>query len=764
MNTVRHEIISRELNISAKQVADTEGLFTGGATVPFIARYRKEVTGSLDEVVITAIRDRLRELQELDSRREAVLKSLTQRHLLTQELEEKITAATTLSVLEDIYLPFRPKRRTRATIAREKGLEPLAEKIFAQENFDLASEAALFMVEEKGVATKDDALAGARDIIAEWVAEDMTARAKMRDLFMNNGMMRSKVLPDKHAAGSKYKDYFDWEEPVATAPSHRVLAMRRGEREEFLSLRMTPSEEAALAILEELFVKGTRDAAVQVRLAVADSYKRLLSLSMETEIRMETRKRADETAIRVFADNLRQLLLSPPAGQKSVLAIDPGFRTGCKLVCLDRQGKLLHHDTIFPMLSDKARQEAARTVESLCGRFGIEAIAVGNGTAGRETESFLRSLNLPGEILVVMVNESGASVYSASEVARQEFPDHDITVRGAVSIGRRLMDPLSELVKIDPKAIGVGQYQHDVDQGLLRQCLDDVVVSCVNAVGVEVNTAGAPLLSYVSGLGPALAENIVKHRDENGPFLSREALKAVKRLGAKAFEQAAGFLRVRDSKNLLDASAVHPESYPIVEKMAADQGSSVADLMTDAEKRQKIILTDYVTDTVGLPTLKDIVAELAKPGRDPRERFENVVFAEGIDKMADLVAGMKLNGLVTNITAFGAFVDIGVHQDGLVHVSEMADRFVKAPAEVLKVGQKVEVRVLAVDVERKRISLSMKKKPGEKLSEPKQAPDTPHPVERRTEPGRPPRRPEKIKPGEARKPFNNPFADALKKK
>jgi uncharacterized protein len=764
MNTVRHEIISRELNISAKQVADTEGLFTGGATVPFIARYRKEVTGSLDEVVITAIRDRLRELQELDSRREAVLKSLTQRHLLTQELEEKITAATTLSVLEDIYLPFRPKRRTRATIAREKGLEPLAEKIFAQENFDLASEAALFMVEEKGVATKDDALAGARDIIAEWVAEDMTARAKMRDLFMNNGMMRSKVLPDKHAAGSKYKDYFDWEEPVATAPSHRVLAMRRGEREEYLSLRMTPSEEAALAILEELFVKGTRDAAVQVRLAVADSYKRLLSLSMETEIRMETRKRADETAIRVFADNLRQLLLSPPAGQKSVLAIDPGFRTGCKLVCLDRQGKLLHHDTIFPMLSDKARQEAARTVESLCGRFGIEAIAVGNGTAGRETESFLRSLNLPGEILVVMVNESGASVYSASEVARQEFPDHDITVRGAVSIGRRLMDPLSELVKIDPKAIGVGQYQHDVDQGLLRQCLDDVVVSCVNAVGVEVNTAGAPLLSYVSGLGPALAENIVKHRDENGPFLSREALKAVKRLGAKAFEQAAGFLRVRDSKNLLDASAVHPESYPIVEKMAADQGSSVADLMTDAEKRQKIILTDYVTDTVGLPTLKDILAELAKPGRDPRERFENVVFAEGIDKMADLVAGMKLNGLVTNITAFGAFVDIGVHQDGLVHVSEMADRFVKAPAEVVKVGQKVEVRVLAVDVERKRISLSMKKMPGEKLSEPKQAPGAPHPVERRTEPGRPPRRPEKIKPGEARKPFNNPFADALKKK
>ncbi|MFO7568273.1 MAG: Tex family protein, partial [Smithellaceae bacterium] len=685
MQTARCEKISRELHITFKQVADTAEMFAEGATVPFIARYRKEVTGSLDEVVITAIRDRLSELEELENRRDAIVKSLTERNLLTPELEGKISGAETLSVLEDIYLPFRPKRRTRATIAREKGLEPLACKIFSQMDFDLAAEASLFINEETGVATKDEALAGARDIIAEWVNEDAGARAKIRDLFMRKGMIRSKVLPDKMQQGIKYKDYFDWEEPVAAAPSHRILALRRGEREAFLSLRMTPPEEEAMMILETLFIKGTGEAADQVKLAVSDSYKRLLSLSMETEIRMETKKRADETAIRVFADNLRQLLLSPPAGQKAVLALDPGFRTGCKLVCLDRQGKLLHHDTIFPMLSEKARKEAGRTVETLCSRFAIEAIAVGNGTAGRETESFLRGLHLPGEILLVMVNESGASVYSASDVARQEFPDYDITVRGAVSIGRRLMDPLAELVKIDPKAIGVGQYQHDVDQGLLQQCLDDVVVSCVNAVGVEVNTASAPLLSYVSGLGPALAENIVRHRDENGPFASRDALKAVKRLGAKAFEQAAGFLRVRDSRNPLDASAVHPESYAIVEKMAADQGCAVVDLMTEEGRRQKIVLTDYATDRVGLPTLKDIMAELARPGRDPRRQFENVVFAEGVDKMTDLVLGMKLTGVVTNITAFGAFVDIGVHQDGLVHLSEMADRFVKTPAEVVKV-------------------------------------------------------------------------------
>jgi len=764
MQQLRYEKIAEELHITAKQVADTAAMIAEGATVPFIARYRKEVTGTLDEVVITAIRDRLGELEELENRRAAIVKSLTERNLLTPELEAKVAAAETLSILEDIYLPFRPKRRTRATIAREKGLETLAQKIFAQNNLDPAVEAVLFISDEKGVATVDEALAGARDIIAEWVNEDAGARAKIRDLFWNKGLIRSKVLSDKLESGIKYKDYYDWEEPVATAPSHRVLAMRRGEREEFLALAVAPPEEEALRILDELFVRGTNDAAHQVKLAAHDSYKRLLSLSMETETRMETKKRADETAIRVFADNLRQLLLAPPMGQKAVLAIDPGFRTGCKTVCLDRQGKLLHHETIFPLMSEKAREEAAQTIRKLCARFQIEAIAVGNGTAGRETESFLRSLDLPKSILVVMVNESGASVYSASEVARTEFPDQDITVRGAVSIGRRLMDPLAELVKIEPKAIGVGQYQHDVDQGLLQQCLDDVVVSCVNAVGVEVNTASIQLLSYVSGLGPALADNIVKHRDENGPFATRDALKKVKRLGAKAFEQAAGFLRIRDSANPLDAGAVHPESYVIVEKMAADQGCLVADLMADEARRQKIVLTDYVTDKVGLPTLKDIMAELAKPGRDPRRQFENVVFAEGIDKITDLIPGMKLTGVVTNITAFGAFVDIGVHQDGLVHLSEMADRFVKAPTDVVKVGQKVEVTVLAVDAQRKRISLSMKKTPGEKNKPQQTEEKKPATEERKSTPQRLEKRQDPKRGREAPKPFNNPFAEALKKR
>ncbi len=762
MNSSRYATIAGELNIAAGQVADTAAMLAEGATVPFIARYRKEVTGSLDEVVVTAIRDRLAQLEELETRRTAVLKSLTERNLLTPELEAKVFAAETLSVLEDIYLPFRPKRRTRATIAREKGLADLATKIFAQDDIDPAQFAASFVSEASGVATVEEALAGARDIIAEWVNEDAGARAKMRELFWNKGVIRSKVLPDKLEAGIKYKDYYDWEEPVATAPSHRVLAMRRGEREEFLTVSMTPPEEEAKLILEDLFVHAANETACQVKIAVHDSYKRLLSLSMETETRMESKKRADETAIRVFADNLRQLLLAPPMGQKAVLAIDPGFRTGCKTVCLDAQGKLLHHETIF-LLSEKGHDDASRTVRALCEKFQIEAIAVGNGTAGRETESFLRSLELPKEILVVMVNESGASIYSASEAARSEFPDQDITVRGAVSIGRRLMDPLAELVKIEPKAIGVGQYQHDVDQGLLQQCLDDVVVSSVNAVGVEVNTASVQLLSYVSGLGPALAENIVKHRDENGPFATREALKKVKRLGVKAFEQAAGFLRVHGSLNPLDASAVHPESYAIVEKIAADQGCTVPELMEDEILRQKVVLTDYVTGNIGLPTLKDIMAELAKPGRDPRRQFENVVFAEGIDKITDLIPGMKLTGVVTNITAFGAFVDIGVHQDGLVHLSEMADRFVKTPADVVKVSQKVEVTVLAVDAQRKRISLSMKKTPGEKNKPEKTEEKTPA-AERKIEPGRSERRPGK-KPGrEAPKPFNNPFAEALKKR
>ena len=766
MLQLRYEKIAQELNITDRQVTDIAAMIAEGATVPFIARYRKEVTGSLDEVAITAIRDRLQQLEEMENRRTAILKSLTERNLLTPELEEKIAAAETMSVLEDIYLPFRPKRRTRATIAREKGLEPLAQQIFLQEEMDLAAVAATFINEEKGVASVDEALAGARDIIAECVNEDPPARAKMRTFFWDKGIVRSKVLPDKLEAGIKYKDYYEWEEPVATAPSHRILAMRRGEREEFLIMRMTPSEDEAINILEDLFVKAQNDAASQIKLACTDGYKRLLSPSMETELRLATKKKADETAIKVFADNLRQLLLAPPLGQKSILAIDPGFRTGCKTVCLDPQGKLLHHETIS-LLSEKAHAEAAKTILNLCNQFHIEAIAVGNGTAGRQTEAFLRTLNLPKEIQIVMVNESGASIYSASKLARDEFPDQDITVRGGISIGRRLMDPLAELVKIEPKAIGVGQYQHDVDQYELQRCLDDMVVSCVNAVGVEVNTASVQLLSYVSGLGPSLAENIVKHRDVNGPFPARDALKKVKRLGAKAFEQAAGFLRVRDSANPLDASAVHPESYPIVEKMAQDQGCKVLDLMSDDAMRQKIVLTNYVTDKVGLPTLKDIMAELTKPGRDPRQQFENIVFAEGIEKITDLIPGMKLTGVVTNITAFGAFVDIGIHQDGLVHLSEMADKFVKTPADVVKVSQKVEVTVLAVDEQRKRISLSMKKTPGEKADDQKATaePSGTGPVERKKiEPGKPPQRPEKKKVREAPQPFNNPFVDALKKK
>ncbi len=553
----------------------------------------------------------------------------------------------------------------------------------------------------------EDALAGARDIIAEWVNEDQTARARMRSFYGSKAVLKSRVISEKEEQGIKYRDYYEWEEPAAKAPSHRILAIRRGEKEEFLSLRVVPPEEEALEILDRLFVKGEGPAAEQVRMAVHDSYKRLLSLSMETEIRLDIKKRADEEAIRVFAENLRQLLLSPPLGQKNVLAIDPGFRTGCKVVCLDRQGKLVHHETIF-LLSEKGVADAGARILDLCERFHIEAIAIGNGTAGRETESFIRGLDLPSGIQVVMVNESGASIYSASEAAREEFPDQDVTVRGSVSIGRRLMDPLAELVKIDPKSIGVGQYQHDVDQTALKNSLDDVVVHCVNRVGVEVNTASKQLLTYVSGLGPGLAKGILEFRNQHGPFQSREDLKKVPRLGPKAFEQAAGFLRIREGENPLDGSAVHPESYPIVDAMALDLGCSVIDLMGDENLRKKIDINRYVSEQVGLPTLQDILAELAKPGRDPREEFEIVRFAEGVEKIEDVKPGMKLPGIVTNITAFGVFVDIGVHQDGLVHISELADRFVKDPAEVVKVHQKVNVTVLDVDLPRKRISLSMK--------------------------------------------------------
>jgi uncharacterized protein len=713
MNEVHILKIAGELKIQPRQVTATAKLFAEGATVPFIARYRKEATGALDEVAITSIRDRLLGLAELDQRREAILKSLAERNLLTDALKQAVTSAETVTQLEDIYQPYRPKRRTRAIIAKEQGLEPLANTLFhEQSTADPQAEAAKYVSVEKGVADLNAALAGARDIIAERVSDDANARVKLRELYWEEALVKSKVLSDKQEAGAKFKDYFDWFEPVGKIPSHRLLAIRRGETEGFLMMRITVPEESVLPMLEPMFVTGKGPAADQVRLAVQDSFKRLLGPAIEVEMRLETKKRADTEAIRVFAENLRELLLASALGRKNVLAIDPGFRTGCKVVCLDRQGKLLHHDVIYPTASSANEvREAAGAVLSMMKKFEIEAIAIGNGTAGRETEAFVKSLKLPTTIPVVMVNESGASIYSASEAAREEFPNEDVTVRGSVSIGRRLMDPLAELVKLDPKSIGVGQYQHDVEQTALKRSLDDVVVSCVNGVGVELNTASKQLLSYVSGLGPALAGSIVAYRNENGPFKSRAALKNVPRLGAKAFEQAAGFLRIRDGEHPLDASAVHPESYELVDAMARDLKCSVTDLLRDNALRQKIQLQKYVTESVGLPTLTDILGELAKPGRDPRQKFELFSFQAGVEKMEDLTPGMKLPGIVTNVTAFGAFVDIGVHQDGLVHVSQLADRFIKDPSEVVKVSQKVTVTVTEVDLPRKRIALSMKAAP-----------------------------------------------------
>ena len=711
MNEAHIQKIAAELKVQPRQVLSTARLFAEGATVPFIARYRKEATGSLDEVAITSIRERLLGLAELDSRREAILKSLAERNLLSDELQAAVQQADTLTALEDVFQPYRPKRRTRAIIAREQGLEPLADTLLRQlATTDPQAEAAPFVNPEKGVADVAAALAGARDILAERVSDDATARAKLRDLFWREGQVKSKVMSDKQEAGAKFKDYFDWNEPVAKIPSHRLLAIRRGETEGFLMLRLTVPEDAALLLLEPLFVTGKGPAAEQVRLAVQEGYKRLLGSAMEVELRLETKKRADAEAIRVFAENLRELLLAAPLGRKNVLAIDPGFRTGCKVVCLDRQGKLLHNDVIYPTASSAGEvREAAEAVLSLVKKYQIEAIAIGNGTAGRETETFVKLLKLT--LPIVMVNESGASIYSASEVAREEFPTQDLTVRGAVSIGRRLMDPLAELVKLDPKSIGVGQYQHDVDQSALKRSLDDVVMSCVNGVGVEVNTASKQLLAYVSGLGPVLAANLVNYRNEHGPFKSRAELKLVPRLGEKAFEQAAGFLRIRDGEQPLDASAVHPESYELVGRMARDLNCAVGDLIRDARLRQTIQLPKYVTETVGLPTLTDILGELAKPGRDPRQKFEVFSFQNGIEKMEDLKPGMKLPGIVTNVTAFGAFVDIGVHQDGLIHVSQLSDRFIKDPAEVVKVAQRVTVTVTEVDLPRKRIALSMKAAP-----------------------------------------------------
>jgi uncharacterized protein len=711
--------IAQELKIQTRQVAATAVLLEEGGTVPFIARYRKERTGELDEVQITAIRDRLEQLEELDKRRESILTSLTERKLLTEELNAKIVKAETMSALEDLYAPFRPRKRTRATIAKELGLEPLADLLWAQDSkTDPQAEAAPYVgksIEVDGKKSSVDnvagALAGARDILAERFADDATARARLRELFAIKAVLKSKVLTGKEEEGAKFKDYFDWNEPAATAPSHRILAIRRGESEGFLLSRLVPDEIEANSILERMFVKGNSAASAEVKLAVQDCYKRLLGFAMEGESRIALKKRADEEAIRVFADNLRELLLSSPLGQKNTLAIDPGFRTGCKVVVLNRQGKLVGHDVIYPEKGAREVAEAAEFVRSVVKKFEIGAIAIGNGTASRETETFIKKLGLPSSIPVVMVSESGASIYSASEVAREEFPDKDVTARGAISIGRRLMDPLAELVKLDPKSIGVGQYQHDVDQPALKRSLDDVVVSCVNNVGVELNTASKHLLAYVSGLNSRVAANIVSHRDENGPFKSRKELLKVAGLGPKAYEQAAGFLRIRDGEHPLDASAVHPERYALVDRMAADAGCSVIDLLKDSSRRGKIQPQKYVTEEVGLPTLKDILAELSKPGRDPRQQFEAFSFADGVEKPEDLKPGMKLPGIVTNVAAFGAFVDIGVHQDGLVHISQLSDQFVKNPADVVKVGQRVQVTVMEVDLQRKRIGLSMKTKP-----------------------------------------------------
>ncbi len=706
MSTNKHiALISKKLGLHEWQVENTVRLMDDGATIPFISRYRKEMTGSLDEVQLLHIKNEFDRLKELDSRKESVIKSITEQEKMTPELMQKIDAAETMAELEDIYLPYRPKRRTRATVAREKGLEPLAEIIFKQQEPDPSGKAGEFLNDD--VPTPEDALAGACDIMAEWINEDESARKKLRYLFEKEAVIYSKVVKGKETEGIKFSDYYDWSEPLKKCPSHRLLAMRRGEEEGFLKLSIEPIEDNALDILDSLFVKSSNESSGLVKNTVRDSWKRLLSSSMETEFRNFSKEKADEEAIKVFVDNLRQLLLASPLGEKNVLAIDPGFRTGCKIVCLDRQGTLLHNETIYPHPPQNQTALSIKKILSLVNAYKIEAIAIGNGTASRETEDFIKWVKFENDIQVFVVNEAGASIYSASKTARDEFPDYDVTVRGAVSIGRRLMDPLAELVKIDPKSIGVGQYQHDVDQQKLQNALDDVVMSCVNAVGVEVNTASSHLLTYVSGLGPQLAQNIVDFRAENGPFKSRKELMKVKRMGAKAFEQSAGFLRIMNAENPLDSSAVHPESYHVVEKMSKDMGCDVKELISNENKRKEIRLEQYITPVTGLPTLQDIMDELAKPGRDPRSKIKEFRFAD-IHEMEDLVPGMVVPGIITNVTKFGAFVDIGIKQDGLVHISNLSKSFITDPSTIVKLHQHVMVKVLSVDLDRKRIQLSMK--------------------------------------------------------
>lgn len=703
----RHiKLIAAAMNLPARQVENTLRLLDEGATVPFISRYRKELTGSLDEVQVTDIQKHAERLSELDKRREAVLKSIAEQDKLTPELERLIREAESMTVLEDLYLPYKPKKKTRASVARERGLEPLARIMMQQKEKDIEGSAARFTGD--AVPSAGDALQGARDIVAEWVSEHREARERIRNLFDREASINSVVVKGKEEEGSRYLDYFDFSEKLGRCPSHRLLAMRRGETEGILRISIGPPAEKALVLLEKIFVKSNNSSSQQVLLAVKDSYKRLLGPSIETEFRASSKEKADREAIEVFAGNLKQLLLAPPLGQKRILALDPGYRTGCKVVCLDAQGNLIHNETIYPHPPQSETKMAAKKIASLVNQFKIEAIAIGNGTAGRETEHFMKKIRFDRDMQVFMVNESGASVYSASKVAREEFPGYDVTVRGAVSIGRRLADPLAELVKIDPKSIGVGQYQHDVDQGSLRESLDQVVESCVNQVGVNLNTASKHLLTYVSGLGPALAQNIVDYRSEKGPFGSRKELKKVARLGEKAFEQSAGFLRIPAAANPLDNTAVHPESYDIVSQMAADLGAGTDDLIGSPELRKKIDPEKYVTDRTGLPTLIDIMRELERPGRDPRSKIEVFEFSPDVFTIEDLKTGMVLPGIVTNITKFGAFVDVGVKQDGLVHISQLADRFVSNPSDVVSLNQTVRVRVMDVDVARKRIQLSIK--------------------------------------------------------
>lgn len=697
--------ISPLLNIPANRVEVVLDLLDSGATIPFIARYRKEATGSLDEVQIADIADLWKKTQELDKRRETILQSIEEQGKLTPELRKSIEAAATMTELEDLYLPYRPKRKTRATAAIEKGLEPLAKRLYAQRDKEVETVAAQYLNEQ--VATVDDALQGARDIMAEWINEDKKARDRVRRHFDKGAVIASRVVRGKEKEADKYRDYFEWSEKLAQCPSHRLLAMRRGEEEGFLRVAIAPDEERVLYDLDELYIIGSGAASTQVRMALRDGYKRLLLPSIETEYRNSSKEKADIEAIRVFAENLRQLLLAAPLGEKRVMGIDPGFRTGCKVICLDENGNLLHNTTIYPHEPQRQMFESQAALTALTARYKINAIAVGNGTAGRETVEFLRNVRFEEPVDIFTVSEAGASIYSASEVAREEFPEYDLTVRGAISIGRRLMDPLAELVKIDPKSIGVGQYQHDVQQNLLKQSLDRTVESCVNSVGINLNTASKHLLTYVSGLGPVLAQNIARYRAENGPFKKRSDLKKVPRLGDKAYEQCAGFLRIRGAQHPLDNTAVHPERYTLVEEMAADLHCSVADLIRDKALRSKVDLKKYQRGDVGLPTLQDILKELDKPGLDPRGSAKAFEFSN-VRTLEDLQPGMVLPGIVTNITNFGAFIDIGVKESGLVHVSQMAHKFVRNPMEVVQLGQQVTVRIMEIDVERKRVTLTMK--------------------------------------------------------